>query len=195
VTPNRHGEVALWLAFERLDHAYLVRDDESVHRELELIERLRGEAADAILAADETVAASGLSLAARVIAKLGIAFDQLLQIPLVPATVRSTEPTGAVQGDVAVGDDVRRMLGADVEVSAVANGVELGVDLTGIDEQVEDRVRLFVDRDGELVSVELVAAMAGAGILSATLPWSGGLPEHLVVGIVAARGPSEARPD
>ena len=51
MTDEGRTDVEVWLAFERLDHAYLVRDDDAVQRELALIDRLRDRAAEAAQAA------------------------------------------------------------------------------------------------------------------------------------------------
>ena len=89
------------------------------------------------------------------------------------------------QADAVIGDDERQALGADVEASAVYNGEHLGVDLLGLDEHVEGRVHLFVEEAGEVTLLPVVEAAAGFGLLSATLPWTTGLPEHLIVVVEA----------
>jgi hypothetical protein len=182
------------MAFERLDHAYLVRDEAAVGRELALIETLRDEAAEAVEAARRTSGAADPSLLDRVRTRLGSAVDQLLQLPVAPALVRSATPATTVVGDATIGDDERGALGHGVEVSAVVNGVELGIDIVGVDAHIEDRVRLLVDRDGDLVAVTLISAMPGIGVLSAMVPWTASLPARLIVVIVAETGPPEPRP-
>ncbi len=184
MTGERRTDVEVWLAFERLDHAYLVRDDDAVSRELALIDRLRDEAAEA---AREALAGPARSSAlAEVIARLGVAVDLLLQLPLVPALVRG-EATGTAvrQADAVIGDDERQALGTGVEVSAVYNGEDLGVDLLGLDAHVEGRIHLFVEEAGDVIQLPVVEAAAGFGLLSATVPWTAGLPEHLIVVVEA----------
>ena len=175
---ERQTDVELWLAFERLDHAFLVRDDAAALRELELITQLRDEAAEAAFAPPVS------SFVRQVLDRMDLAIDSLLQIDLVPALVRSTEPVATTHGDAVIGDEERDALGHDVEVSAVYNGVDLGVDLVGVDPQIEDRVRLLVAREGDLVPLPLISAAAGTGVLSATVPWSEDLPERVIVVVV-----------
>lgn len=94
--------------------------------------------------------------------------------------------------DAEIGEAEREVFG-DLEVSAVFNGVELGVDVVGIVPEPEARLRSFVDADGHLVELPLVPAVAGTGVLSATLPWSAGLPGEVVVAVALARS-REGRP-
>ena len=171
------------MAFERLDHAYLVHDDVAVRRELDLISRLRDEAA---AAAAGGAAQRQESVLADIIARLGFVVEQLLSVELVPALVRGpTTEKATRQADAVFGDEERGALGDDVEASAVYNGERLGVDLVGVDRRVEDRIHLFVDESGELTELPVVVSEEGLGLLSATLPWASGLPEQLIVVVEA----------
>jgi hypothetical protein len=50
MTPSEQRQIELWMAFERLDHANLVRDDDAAERELTLIHELREQTASDVTA-------------------------------------------------------------------------------------------------------------------------------------------------
>jgi hypothetical protein len=123
-----------------------------------------------------------------VAATLAGAGDQLVTLPTVPTVVRSREQGTTAQADAEIGEAEREALGA-LEVSAVFKGVELGVDVVGIEPELEARLRMFADADGHLVELPLVPVVASTGVLSATLPWSAGLPGEVVVAVAPTRSP------
>lgn len=188
VTSEGEREIALWRAFERLDHAYLVHDDHAASKELTLIERLRHDAAEA----------AGLRPGSSMVdwvAAIMDAFGHFIHVAMVPVTVRGGQPGQTAQADAALGDDERRSLGDGVEVSAVVNGFELGVDVTGVNRDLEDRLRLFLGSRGEAIEMPLEPPFPGAGIVSATVPWSAGLPDEAVIVVLPDAPDEPAQPD
>jgi hypothetical protein len=198
--PEGEHRVAVWLAFERLDHAYLVRDDEAVERELSVIARLRDDAAAARRPETEPVTSASVAehgappLLSRVAELIGTAVEHISALPVQPVLVRSSEPGRTSQGDARISSDDHRAVGPDLEVSAVTNGVELGIDMVGVDPHAEQRVRLFVEAGGEVVGVTMTSAGPGSGILEATIPWTAALPDELVVVVLPDLPPADRSP-
>lgn len=188
VTSDHEREIALWRAFERLDHAYLIHDDDAARTELTIVERLRRDAADA------ASPRPGSSIVDAVVARVASTVDRLVHMAMVPAIVRSGQSGEASQADAALGEDERWSLGDRVELSAVVNGFELGVDVTGVSHQIEDRLRLFLGSQGETIEVPLELPFPEAGIVSATVPWSRGLPDEAVIVVLPAAPDEPAEP-
>lgn len=166
----------LWNAYERLDDAHLLHDEDAIRREQRLIADLREQAA----AARTPKASSATSLQDRVADILGRVAERLVVFSLEPVVVRSTSASDTQQGKADVPDDARPALGP-AKVTAVVNGYELGIAVADVDVAVEDRLLLFAESGDHIVDATLVPAAPGAGFASVTVPWTADLPAELVI--------------
>ncbi|MGI8807946.1 MAG: hypothetical protein ACR2KK_08925 [Acidimicrobiales bacterium] len=188
MTADEEREIAVWMAFDRLDHAYLIHDDEAVEREFLLIERLREDAAGAASQARSP------SLLDRARATLTSGIEHMVQLTVTPAIVLSGRSTEAAQGDAVLDEAARRVLG-DVDVSVTLNGVELGVEVIGVGPTMERRLHLLVESGDQVTGVPLTPVFTGAGVVSATVPWSAELPGRVVIAVVSADDSGTAPPE
>jgi hypothetical protein len=175
-SPEEDHQVRLWNAYERLDDAYLLHDEDAIRREQRLIADLREQAA----AARIPKASLAPSLRERVADMLGRVAQRLVVFPLELVVVRSTSASSTQQGKADVPDDARSVLGS-AKVTAVVNGSELGIAVADIDVAVEDRLLLFAESEDHVVDATLVPAAPGAGFASVTVPWTADLPTELII--------------